>query len=157
MRLRANAVRWGAKQQTVLRGDISRYGLRPDAIALLPQAHGPHDVDGHRTVDPPRQSPGIAGREVVTARQHRDPRPRGHGPMQHPVGEAPTRVTRHHDVGVDNLSLLQRGRAEDQKGGDMAGKYPKVQYTEQGMREGMQIEDANISIDDKVALLDMSL
>ncbi|MCL0043944.1 citramalate synthase [Dehalococcoidia bacterium] len=36
----------------------------------------------------------------------------------------------------------------------MAGRYPDVQYTEQGMREGMQIEDANISIDDKVALLD---
>ena len=36
----------------------------------------------------------------------------------------------------------------------MAGKYPTVIYTEEGMREGMQIEDANLSIDDKVALLD---
>ena len=36
----------------------------------------------------------------------------------------------------------------------MPGKYPTVNYKEEGMREGMQIEDANISIDDKVALLD---
>ena len=32
--------------------------------------------------------------------------------------------------------------------------YPKVTYKEEGMREGMQIEDANISVDDKVELLD---
>ena len=32
--------------------------------------------------------------------------------------------------------------------------YPKVVYKEEGMREGMQIEDANISVDDKVELLD---
>ena len=33
--------------------------------------------------------------------------------------------------------------------------YPKVKYKEEGMREGMQIEDQNISVDDKVELLDM--
>ena len=33
--------------------------------------------------------------------------------------------------------------------------YPKVKYKEEGMREGMQIEDAQISVDDKVELLDM--
>ena len=32
--------------------------------------------------------------------------------------------------------------------------WPKVIYKEEGMREGMQIEDAGISVDDKVALLD---
>ena len=32
--------------------------------------------------------------------------------------------------------------------------YPSVTYKEEGMREGMQIEDAGISIDDKVRLLD---
>ena len=36
----------------------------------------------------------------------------------------------------------------------MLGRYPTVEYTEEGMREGMQIEDADISVDDKVALLD---
>ena len=36
----------------------------------------------------------------------------------------------------------------------MPGKYPTVTYSEEGMREGMQIEDANISIDDKIRLLD---
>ncbi len=33
-------------------------------------------------------------------------------------------------------------------------QWPKVIYKEEGMREGMQIEDASISVDDKVELLD---
>ena len=33
--------------------------------------------------------------------------------------------------------------------------WTKVKYKEEGMREGMQIEDAQISVDDKVELLDM--
>ncbi|MCH7713712.1 MAG: citramalate synthase [Chloroflexi bacterium] len=33
--------------------------------------------------------------------------------------------------------------------------WPVVKYKEEGMREGMQIEDAQISVDDKVELLDM--
>ena len=33
-------------------------------------------------------------------------------------------------------------------------RWPKVNYKEEGMREGMQIEDAEISIDDKIELLD---
>jgi hydroxymethylglutaryl-CoA lyase len=36
----------------------------------------------------------------------------------------------------------------------MSGRYPEIVYTEEGMREGMQIEDATIPIDAKVALLD---
>ncbi len=36
----------------------------------------------------------------------------------------------------------------------MPGRYPKIIYTEEGMREGMQIEDANIPVSDKVELLD---
>jgi hydroxymethylglutaryl-CoA lyase len=36
----------------------------------------------------------------------------------------------------------------------MSARYPKIIYTEEGMREGMQIEDANIPIGAKVALLD---
>ena len=32
--------------------------------------------------------------------------------------------------------------------------WPKVKYKEEGMREGMQIEDAQISVKDKVELLD---
>jgi hydroxymethylglutaryl-CoA lyase len=36
----------------------------------------------------------------------------------------------------------------------MSKRYPEIIYTEEGMREGMQIEDANIPIDAKVALLD---
>ena len=33
-------------------------------------------------------------------------------------------------------------------------RWPKVNYKEEGMREGMQIEDSTISVDDKVSLLD---
>jgi hypothetical protein len=46
--------------------------------------------------------------------------------------------------------------AEQMPGGEhqMSGRYPEIVYTEEGMREGMQIEDANIPIDAKVALLD---
>ena len=33
-------------------------------------------------------------------------------------------------------------------------QWPKVIYKEEGMREGMQIEDATISVDDKIELLD---
>ena len=36
----------------------------------------------------------------------------------------------------------------------MPGRYPAIYYKEEAMREGMQIEDAGIPIDDKVALLD---
>jgi len=32
--------------------------------------------------------------------------------------------------------------------------WPKIEYKEEGMREGMQIEDANISVEDKVRLID---
>ena len=32
--------------------------------------------------------------------------------------------------------------------------YPTVTYKEEGMREGMQIEDASIPVEDKVRLLD---
>ena len=37
----------------------------------------------------------------------------------------------------------------------MPGKYPTITYSEEGMREGMQIEDANIAVDDKIKLLDV--
>ena len=33
--------------------------------------------------------------------------------------------------------------------------WPKVKYKEEGMREGMQIEDSQIAVEDKVELLDM--
>jgi hydroxymethylglutaryl-CoA lyase len=36
----------------------------------------------------------------------------------------------------------------------MSERYPEIIYTEEGMREGMQIESADIPIDAKVALLD---
>ena len=54
---------------------------------------------------------------------------------------------------IRGLAELNRTRrALDGKGSAMG--YPRVTYKEEGMREGMQIEDAGISIDDKVRLLD---
>ena len=44
--------------------------------------------------------------------------------------------------------------AHTHREGDMAGNWPTVVYKEEGMREGMQIEDAGIAVDDKVRLLD---
>jgi hydroxymethylglutaryl-CoA lyase len=38
--------------------------------------------------------------------------------------------------------------------GDAAGRYPRVELVEEGMREGMQIESAAIGVDAKLALLD---
>ena len=35
----------------------------------------------------------------------------------------------------------------------MAGKYPKIVFTDETLREGMQIEDANIPIEQKAELL----
>ena len=36
----------------------------------------------------------------------------------------------------------------------MKSKWPKIIYKEEGMREGMQIESANIPVDSKIELLD---
>ena len=35
-----------------------------------------------------------------------------------------------------------------------ANDFPKVEIIEEGMREGLQIEDASISVDEKLRLLD---
>ncbi len=37
---------------------------------------------------------------------------------------------------------------------ELMANWPKVNYKEEGLREGMQIEDSQISVDDKVELLD---
>ena len=44
-------------------------------------------------------------------------------------------------------SVIRHGRDE------MAGPYPKIVYTEEAMREGMQIEAADIPVSAKVELL----
>ena len=36
----------------------------------------------------------------------------------------------------------------------MSRRWPSVEYKEEGMRDGIQIEDAAISVDDKVRLLE---
>lgn len=68
------------------------------------------------------------------------------------------------DKGVEESSeaiALQRnevhrrvGHINLEKENILTLRYPKVEYTEQVMREGFQIEDAAISVDDKLRLLD---
>ena len=53
-------------------------------------------------------------------------------------------------MGYDRHACSSSGEGELK----MSGRYPEIVYTEEGMREGMQIKDANIPIDAKVALLD---
>jgi hypothetical protein len=55
---------------------------------------------------------------------------------------APTQVSAIH---VNPISLAKEGT--------MSG-YPKIVHTEEGMREGLQIESANIPVDAKIRLLD---
>ena len=81
-----------AEQKPVLRRDGSRNALRPDAIAALLETDGPHDIDRDRTVDPSRQRARIAGRKIVATRQDGDARGRGHGAVEHVVGQPSARV-----------------------------------------------------------------
>ena len=60
---------FSSDEQPVLRRDVGGNGLRPDAIAALPEAHGAHDIDGGGTVDPSGEIAGVAGGQIVTARQ----------------------------------------------------------------------------------------
>ena len=114
----------GAKQQTILRGDIRRYGLRPDAVALLCQPHRPDDVDRHGAVDPTIELARIADGEIVTAGQHGDPRLRGHGTPQNAVGEGSARMARDDDVGREDLRVLQRaGHESDAPGKSRPGPH----------------------------------
>ncbi len=78
----------GADEQPVLWRDACRNGLRPDAIAALPEAYGAHDVDGCGTVDPPGKIAGVAAGQIVTARQDGNTRalPRPRGPAPDPSG-----------------------------------------------------------------------
>jgi len=47
----------------------------------------------------------------------------------------------------------QKSGREDARSSRMIKSYPKVEIREEGMREGMQIEDAGIPVEDKIRLL----
>src|SRR5258708_630056 len=49
------------EQQAVFGCDVGRNGLGPDAIALLLEAHGPHEIDGDGGINPPGELGDIAG------------------------------------------------------------------------------------------------
>jgi hydroxymethylglutaryl-CoA lyase len=55
-----------------------------------------------------------------------------------------------HVLGYDAGGCEDLAEGQQQR----AGRFPEIVYIEEGMREGMQSEDANIPIDAKVALLE---
>ena len=128
----------GAKQQAVFWGDVVGNRLRPDAIALLRQAHRPHDVDGDRALHPAGQSARVTGSEIVTARQHGDSRVRGTCTIQNQISQRPACVARDDDVCVKNLDVLQRAGDEgDAPGQPRPGLNQRLVQFRAGNRQGL--------------------
>ena len=94
------------KQQAVFRRDVGRNCLRPDAIALLLKTHGPHDIDGDGSVNPPEELGHIAGGEIVTARQDGNACARLNGAIKNSVGQGTAGMARDNNVGRKNLDIL---------------------------------------------------
>src|SRR4051794_26521397 len=88
----------GADQQTVLRGDVGRNALCPDPITRAGEPPRAHHIDRQGLVQPAPQRAGVAGGEVVAAGQHRDPRPRRDGALEHEVCKPTAGVARDDDV-----------------------------------------------------------
>ena len=88
-----------SQQQPVLRRDAGGNRLRPDAIALLCQAHRPDDVDCDGAVDPARQPAGIAQHRDRGSTAARRPAHARRGAIQNPIGERAAGMARHDDVG----------------------------------------------------------
>src|SRR6187200_3586125 len=79
-----------ANQQPVLRRNVVRNALGPDLITLTCQAPGAYDVDRERIVHPPGERAGVRGLDVVTTRQHRDPRARDRREVEHEIRQPTT-------------------------------------------------------------------
>ena len=58
------------------------------------------------TIDPPGQRAGVAGRQIVAARQHRDTGARGGRAFEHAIGQRAAGVARHHDVAWPKVDVL---------------------------------------------------
>ena len=64
-----------------------KYSLDYVADEERAQALGTHHVDGERTVEPARQVAGVAGRQIVAARQHRHASASAGGEFENAIGE----------------------------------------------------------------------
>ena len=101
-----------ADEQAVLRRDVGGNGLRPDAVAALPEMHGAHDVDGRGTVDPTGEIAGVAGGQIVAARQDGHARTRRRRAIQHEVRQAAARVAGDDEIAGQDFDVFERGRDE---------------------------------------------
>jgi hypothetical protein len=72
--------------------------LRPDPVALGAQSLRAGDVDGEWTIDPSTQAAIVHARQFVAARQHRDTCAGADRALEHDIGQAATRMARHHDI-----------------------------------------------------------
>lgn len=100
----------GAQQETILRSDRRGDRLCPDAIALPLETHGAEDIDRHRRFHPARQLPGIAAREIVTARQNGYAGARRRRAFENAIRERAARVARDDDVGGLDLDVVEHAR-----------------------------------------------
>ncbi len=108
------------KKQTILRRDVGGYRSSPDLISLLPQTHGPHDINRQRTVEPAVELASIADGQIVTAGQHGDARARRQRPLEHDVGQPAACMARDDDVGAGDLDVRIVHSARDEL--DAAGE-----------------------------------
>jgi len=99
---------WRAEQQAVLGRDAGGNGLRPDAIVLLLQMNGAHDVDAERTVYPAGKLGGVSDREIVATRQDGDARAGGRRAIEHQIRQVAASMARDDNVGRTNRRVVER-------------------------------------------------
>jgi hypothetical protein len=95
-----------SKQQSVFRCDGGGNYLCPDAIALLLETQGPHDVNGHGAVNPAGEVARIADCEIVTARKDGDACARRNGAIENPIGQATAGMARDDEIAAKDLDVL---------------------------------------------------
>ena len=114
-RARAATPILGAPSAAVLRCDLRRDRLRPDAITLLLETQGaPMSMAAAPSIQP--DSAPASRAQMVTARQHRDAGAGRHGAIENEVGQRAARVARNHDVG-GRISTSSSAPATDQASG----------------------------------------
>ncbi len=82
--------------------------MRPYTIATLLEAQNPHDVNGERTGQPPRQGASIVQREIVAAGEHGHAGARRDGTLDHGVSKRSARVTAHSQIVVVQADRFER-------------------------------------------------
>ena len=97
-----------ANQESVLRRNVLRDPLRPDAISVTCEAAGSHDVDRECIVHPSGERAGVADTDVVTTGQHRHARAADRRELEHDVRQPATGMNGYDNVSRQNLNDIQR-------------------------------------------------